>query len=108
MTGEAAPVDRYDAHLAYLKAHPGVRDVVVSGGDVANVPWKQLEAYLMGLLSVPTVRDISLWGPRVQEAFAAMGAIEFATVDAAAQLENDARVADEFDARLRLREALPH
>ena len=54
------PVDRYAAHLDYLKAHPGVRDVVVSGGDVANVPWKQLEAYLMGLLSVPTVRDIRL------------------------------------------------
>ena len=54
------PVDRYQAHLDYLKAHPGVRDVVVSGGDVANVPWKQLEAYLMGLLSVPTVRDIRL------------------------------------------------
>jgi lysine 2,3-aminomutase len=54
------PVDRYDAHLAYLKSHPGVRDVVVSGGDVANVPWKQLETYLMGLLSVPTVRDIRL------------------------------------------------
>ncbi|GAA0528413.1 lysine 2,3-aminomutase [Paractinoplanes ferrugineus] len=54
------PVDRYDAHLAYLKAHPGVRDVVVSGGDVANVPWKQLESYLMGILSVPTVRDIRL------------------------------------------------
>jgi lysine 2,3-aminomutase len=54
------PVDRYAAHMDYLKAHPGVRDVVVSGGDVANVPWKQLEAYLMGLLSVPTVRDIRL------------------------------------------------
>jgi lysine 2,3-aminomutase len=54
------PVDRYEAHLTYLKAHPGVRDVVVSGGDVANVPWKQLEAYLMGVLSVPTVRDIRL------------------------------------------------
>jgi lysine 2,3-aminomutase len=54
------PVDRYDAHLAYLRAHPGVRDVVVSGGDVANVPWRQLETYLMGLLSVPTVRDIRL------------------------------------------------
>ena len=37
-----------------------MRDVVVSGGDVANVPWKQLETYLMGLLSVPTVRDIRL------------------------------------------------
>jgi lysine 2,3-aminomutase len=54
------PVDRYDAHIAYLKSHPGVRDVVVSGGDVANVPWKNLEAYLMGLLSIETVRDIRL------------------------------------------------
>jgi hypothetical protein len=54
------PVDRYAAHLDYLRSHPGVRDVVVSGGDVANVPFKQLEAYLMGLLSVPTVRDIRL------------------------------------------------
>src|SRR5882762_8729975 len=56
---------------------------------------------------VPTVRDIGLWGQRVQEAFAAMGAIEFASADAAAQLDNDARVADEFDARLRLRDAPP-
>ena len=56
---------------------------------------------------VPTVRDIGLWGQRVQEAFAAMGAIEFADVDAGALLDNDARVADEFDARLRLRGALP-
>jgi len=56
---------------------------------------------------VPTVRDIGLWGPRVQEAFAAMGAIEFATVDAVALLDNDARVADEFDARLRVHDAAP-
>src|ERR1051326_4826904 len=41
---------------------------------------------------VPTVRDIGLWGKGVQEAFAAMGAIEFADVDAAALLEKDARV----------------
>jgi len=54
------PVDRYDAHIAYLRAHPGVRDVVVSGGDVANVPWKNLESYLMRLLDVETIRDIRL------------------------------------------------
>jgi len=53
---------------------------------------------------VPTVKDIGLWGPQVQEAFAAMGAIEFAAVDAGALLDNDARVADEFDARMRLRD----
>ncbi|HEV7707109.1 MAG TPA: lysine 2,3-aminomutase, partial [Asanoa sp.] len=54
------PVDRYSAHIDYLKAHPGVRDVVVSGGDVANVPWRNLESYLMSLLNIETVRDIRL------------------------------------------------
>jgi P-aminobenzoate N-oxygenase AurF len=54
---------------------------------------------------VPTVKDIGLWGPQVREAFAAMGALEFANVDAAALLENDARVAEEFDTGLRLSEA---
>jgi lysine 2,3-aminomutase len=54
------PVDRYDAHLDYIRAHPGVRDVVVSGGDVANVPWPSLESYLMRLLGIETIRDIRL------------------------------------------------
>jgi lysine 2,3-aminomutase len=54
------PVDRYDGMIAYLKAHPGVRDVVVSGGDVANVPWRNLEAFLMRLLEIATIRDIRL------------------------------------------------
>jgi lysine 2,3-aminomutase len=54
------PVERYDAHIDYLRAHPGVRDVVVSGGDVANVPWRTLESYLMRLLDIETIRDIRL------------------------------------------------
>ena len=54
---------------------------------------------------VPTVKDIGLWGKKVQEAFAAMGAMQFAQTDAAAMLEHDARVADEFDAKARLRDA---
>ncbi|UWZ50344.1 lysine 2,3-aminomutase [Dactylosporangium aurantiacum] len=54
------PVDRYDAMINYLKGQPGVRDVVVSGGDVANVPWPQLETFLMRLLAIDTIRDIRL------------------------------------------------
>ncbi len=54
------PVDRYDGMIAYLREHPGVRDVVVSGGDVANVPWKNLESFLMRLLEITTIRDIRL------------------------------------------------
>jgi hypothetical protein len=48
---------------------------------------------------VPTVKDIGLWGPRVQAAFADMGAIEFADVDTDVLLEHDQRVAEEFDAK---------
>jgi lysine 2,3-aminomutase len=54
------PVDRQDQMIDYLKRTPGVRDVVVSGGDVANVPWPQLESFLMRLLDIDTVRDVRL------------------------------------------------
>ena len=54
------PVDRYAAMLDYLARTPSVRDVVVSGGDVANMPWKNLEAFLMRLLEVENIRDIRL------------------------------------------------
>ncbi len=56
---------------------------------------------------VPTVKDIGLWGPRVQKAFADMGALEFADVDSDAQLEQDNRVAEEFDAGRFVRDGLP-
>jgi hypothetical protein len=54
---------------------------------------------------VPTVRDIGLWGPRVQQAFTDMGAMQFANVDAGQLLEDDNRVADEFDVRMRMKDA---
>jgi lysine 2,3-aminomutase len=54
------PIDRYDGMIAYLRAHPEVRDVVVSGGDVANVPWHNLESFLMRLLAIDTIRDVRL------------------------------------------------
>ena len=50
---------------------------------------------------VPTVKDIGLWGSRVQKAYADMGVLDFASIDAEAMLDNDNRVAEEFDARRR-------
>ncbi|HWF80632.1 MAG TPA: lysine 2,3-aminomutase [Streptosporangiaceae bacterium] len=52
--------DRLGAMISYLRANPGVRDVVVSGGDVANLPWPRLEAFVSDLLAVESVRDIRL------------------------------------------------
>ncbi|MFL6155551.1 MAG: lysine 2,3-aminomutase, partial [Marmoricola sp.] len=42
----AKPGDRLEAMLEYLRRTPGVRDVVVSGGDVANMPIARLEDFL--------------------------------------------------------------
>jgi lysine 2,3-aminomutase len=57
---ELKPLPRLDAMIDYLRANPAVRDVVVSGGDVANVPWKTLETFLARLLGIDTIRDIRL------------------------------------------------
>ena len=57
---ELKPVDRLDAMIAYLQRTPGVRDVVVSGGDVANLPWPRLESFVARLLEIDSIRDIRL------------------------------------------------
>ncbi|MGZ3481035.1 MAG: KamA family radical SAM protein [Myxococcaceae bacterium] len=52
--------ERYEKILEYLRRTPGVRDVVVSGGDVANLPIQVLEAFVSQLLDIPNIRDIRL------------------------------------------------
>ncbi|BEL02172.1 lysine 2,3-aminomutase [Actinoplanes sichuanensis] len=52
--------NRQELMLDYLKRHPSVRDVVVSGGDVANLPWPQLEHFVTQLLDLDSIRDIRL------------------------------------------------
>jgi lysine 2,3-aminomutase len=37
-----------------------VRDVVVSGGDVANVPAKRLQEWVFRLMDLPNIRDVRL------------------------------------------------
>lgn len=52
--------ERWKEMLDYLRETPTVRDVVVSGGDVANVPIVQLESFVSQLLDIPNIRDIRL------------------------------------------------
>jgi len=40
---------------------------------------------------VPTIKDIGLWGPKVQGAFADMGILDLATLDVEAQFAADKR-----------------
>jgi lysine 2,3-aminomutase len=52
--------ERWDLMLDYLRKTPQVRDVVVSGGDMANVPVKRLEDFVMSLLDIENIRDIRI------------------------------------------------
>jgi lysine 2,3-aminomutase len=52
--------DRHEKILEYLRRTPQVRDVVVSGGDIANVPIAQLESFVSALMDIPNIRDIRL------------------------------------------------
>ncbi len=52
--------DRHRLMLEYLAATPSVRDVVVSGGDIANLPIKRLEEFVSALMDLPNIRDIRL------------------------------------------------
>ena len=52
--------DRLEQILDYLRRTPSVRDVVVSGGDIANLPIASLEDFMMKLLEIPNIRDVRL------------------------------------------------
>jgi lysine 2,3-aminomutase len=52
--------ERHQQILDYLRATPSVRDVVVSGGDIANLPITTLEPFVSALLDIDNIRDIRL------------------------------------------------
>jgi lysine 2,3-aminomutase len=52
--------ERRSAMLDYVRSTTEIRDVLVSGGDVANVPIVRLEEFVSQLLEIPHVRDIRL------------------------------------------------
>ncbi|MCW5731898.1 MAG: ferritin-like domain-containing protein [Alphaproteobacteria bacterium] len=54
---------------------------------------------------VPTVKDIGLWGKRVRDAYEKMGVLDLAALDSQAMLDQDAKVADQFDIETRMAQA---
>lgn len=57
---QASQGDRHEQILGYLRKNPSVRDVVVSGGDIANLPSAVLEKFVSALLNIENIRDIRL------------------------------------------------
>ena len=62
---------------------------------------EMMKVYRSGLFSriVPAMKEIGLWGPRIQKAYADMGIIGFADTDVEALAAHDEAVAIDFDRR---------
>jgi hypothetical protein len=60
---------------------------------------KEFRSYLF-MRIVPILKDIGLWGPRIQGAFTEMGIIQFAETDLDAEMANDEQAANDLDIRL--------
>lgn len=57
---QTPPQARYAQILDYLRRTSSVRDVVVSGGDIANLPIGQVEGFVGALMDIQNIRDIRL------------------------------------------------
>ena len=67
---------------------------------VRHSPFMQQYTKMLFSRIVPTLKDIGLWGPRIQQAFVDMKVIEFAEINVEELSARDEDVAAEFD-RLR-------
>lgn len=81
--------------------------------DVIGLPRKECSDYveqsqrmqlfrrMLFMRIVPIVKDIGLWGPRVQKAYADMGVLDFSVIDPDVAADDDEAIAEQFDARRR-------
>ena len=55
---------------------------------------------------VPILKEIGLFGPKVQKALTDMGVMEYARIDVEKLIGNDMKVAEDFDAGKFVRDAI--
>jgi hypothetical protein len=72
---------------------------------VDNSQMYQLYQSLLFTRIVPCVRDIGLWGDKVQKAYADMGVLDAAKGDLTALMRQDEEIAEEYDRELVARKA---
>lgn len=72
-------------------------DVEESMRSVERSEYFQLFQSLLFSRIVPCVKDIGLWGPKVQKAYADMGVLDMAGIDLAKLMKQDEDIAEQID-----------
>lgn len=86
--------DRFNSRDVYERLGLPVRECIEWEENSPGM--KEFRAALFTRI-VPAIKDIGLWGPRVQKAYNDMGVIAMAEIDLDELAERDQAVADEFD-----------
>lgn len=61
---EKIPLNQYEAGLAYIREHPEIRDVILSGGDPLMLSDRRIEYLLSSLRAIPHVEILRI-GTRI-------------------------------------------
>jgi hypothetical protein len=88
--------DRFRGEEVWERLGLPVADAVA---HMEHVPYQKARSRRLFTRIVPIIREIGLWGPKVRRAYDDMGILELSETDAGALIENDERIAEEFDAR---------
>jgi len=88
--------DRFQAVEMYERLGLPVEECIAYGEQSQTM---QLFRSFLFQRIVPIVKDIGLWGPRIQKAYTDMGVIGYADVDIDALHDADDSIAKDFDAR---------
>jgi len=88
--------DRFQGREIYERLGLPVDECIAYG---ENSPTMQMFRTFLFQRIVPVVKDIGLWGPRIQKAYTDMGVIGFADLDINALHDQDDSIAKDFDAR---------
>ena len=86
--------DRFNSRDVYERLGLPVRECVEWEDNSPGM--KEFRAALFTRI-VPTIKDIGLWGPRIQKAYAEMGVLPFAEISLDDLADHDEAAANEFD-----------
>jgi len=91
--------DRFKAEEVWRTLGYDVEDCAYT---VDHSPFMQLYRSLLFTRIVPCVKDIGLWGPKVQKAYTDLGVTHMASTDLAALMKSDEDLAERIDEEKRL------
>jgi hypothetical protein len=86
--------DRFNSRDVYERLGLPIRECIEWEDNSPGM--KEFRAALFTRI-VPTIKDIGLWGPRIQKAYADMGVLPFAEVSLDDLAVRDEAAANEFD-----------